>query len=102
VRARSTTVLPLLALLALLALPLQLASADSTILPGTDMTGNDYRHFDLPKPRPRLCQEACFNDETCRAWTFLHEGLLGPLAVCWLKSGTPVPRQDSCCISGVK
>jgi hypothetical protein len=91
-----------LVVLSLSALALPPAKADPTIMPDTDMTGSDLRHFELPKPRPRLCQEACFNDEACRAWTFLREGLLGPLAVCWLKSGTPVPRPDPCCVSGLK
>jgi hypothetical protein len=99
VRAQITTAFVVLTLLELALLP---ARADSTIMPDTDMTGFDYRHFELPKPRPRLCQEACFNDEACRAWTFLREGLLGPLAICWIKSGTPVPRPDSCCVSGLK
>ena len=59
VRARITTAFVVLTLLELALLP---ATAASTIMPDTDMTGFDYRHFELPKPRPRLCQEACFND----------------------------------------
>lgn len=99
VRAESITVF---AFLAGLAATFQLANAEPSILPNTDMAGDDYRHFSEPRPRPRLCQDACLIDPTCRAWTFMHEGALGPLAVCWLKTGAPVPHQDSCCISGVK
>jgi hypothetical protein len=94
-----------IAILALLALPAALSQrvfADPAILADTDLTGEDYRHFDLPRPRPRLCQEACAIDAQCRAWTFLREGALGPLAVCWLKSGSPTPHHDICCSSGLK
>jgi hypothetical protein len=91
-----------LAFLAVLTVPSQGANAKSTILPNTDMAGDDYRHFSEPRPRPRLCQEACLIDPTCRAWTFMREGVLGPLAVCWLKAGTPTPHPDICCTSGVK
>ena len=98
-RSRSTAILTLLVLLAA---PSRQAIADPTFLPDTDMMDASYRHFFLPKPWPRLCQEACEIDAACHIWTFLHEGALGPLAVCYLKSGTPTPRPDTCCTSGTK
>jgi PAN domain len=88
--------------LASLTAPLQPAIAEPIFLPNTDMMVASYRHFFLPKPRPRLCQQACLIDAACNVWTFLHEGALGPLAVCYLKSGTPTPRPDTCCTSGAK
>ena len=78
------------------------ASAQSGMKFDVDVAGADYRHFDLPKPRPRLCQQACLAEPECRAWTFYREGLLGPRAICWLKSGLPTERPDTCCISGWK
>jgi PAN domain len=90
--------LPLL--VALLA-PAALA-APPTFEPQTDLPGFDYRNFDLPRPRPRLCQEACAGDAQCHAWTFVQTGILGPLASCWLKTGTAEKRTNACCISGEK
>jgi hypothetical protein len=79
-----------------------IAGAESTFKRDVDVTGADYRHFDLPRPRPRLCQQACLAEEQCRAWTFYRAGLLGPRAICWLKSGVPIEHSDQCCISGWK
>jgi hypothetical protein len=76
------------------------ASAADTFQPGVDLPGYVYRNFDLSRPRPRLCQAACENDERCRAWTFVRVGVIGPLSSCWLKSDVPQPRPDSCCVSG--
>jgi len=77
------------------------AGADSLRLIDTDMPGFDYRHFDLPRSSPRLCQEACFGDETCRAWTFVKAGFYGDAhAACWLKNRVPDVHSDPCCISG--
>jgi hypothetical protein len=78
------------------------ASAQSGMKVNVDMSGADYRHFDLPKPRPHLCQQACLAEEECRAWTFYRAGLLGPRAICWLKFGVPTEQPDTCCISGLK
>lgn len=68
----------------------------------TDMPGFDYRHFDLPRSSPRLCQEACFSDQECRAWTFVKPGLYGDAhAACWLKNRVPDAHPDPCCVSGL-
>ena len=82
--------------------PLPSVFADPVVLPDTDMAGEDLRHFSEPRPRARLCQDACMIDPTCRAWTYMREGRLGPLAVCWLKHGAPTPNHDDCCTSGTK
>jgi hypothetical protein len=87
----------------LVALPMaRAAAADPSYQPGMDLPGSDYRNFDLPRPRPRFCQEACLADQSCRAWTFVRMGTLGPLASCWLKSQVPEARPDSCCVSGAR
>jgi PAN domain-containing protein len=67
-----------------------------------DMPGFDYGNFDLPKPSARLCQEACFNDERCRAWTFVHPAIYGARSACWLKSRVPEAQPNRCCISGTR
>lgn len=67
-----------------------------------DLPGLDYSHFDLPTPRPRLCQDACFNDARCRAWTFVRAHVFGPRSACWLKMGVPEARENNCCVSGVR
>jgi hypothetical protein len=74
-------------LLALLAIPLRHAIADPTFLPNTDMMDASYRHFYLPKPWPRLCQEACLIDAACHVWTFLREVLSDRLRFATLKPG---------------
>jgi hypothetical protein len=91
-----------LLLLLLLTLPIPAVAADPTFQIDTDVAGGDYRHFDLPKPRPRFCQEACNSEDQCRAWTFYKPGLLGPLAICWLKSSASSSEPDTCCISGIR
>lgn len=67
-----------------------------------DMPGFDYSNLDLPRPSARLCQEACFNDEQCRAWTYVHPAVYGTRAACWLKSRVPEAQPNRCCISGVR
>jgi PAN domain-containing protein len=92
----------LLVLLAALALATAPGRAEPTYEPGIDRIGSDYRNFELPRPRPRVCQEACLNDQACRAWTFVQPGILGPLASCWLKAQVPEPRPNVCCVSGIR
>jgi hypothetical protein len=68
----------------------------------TDRLGMNYKNFDLQAPDPGLCEAACLKDPGCRAFTFVHPGVQGPKARCWLKHGVPAPKGDGCCISGVK
>jgi hypothetical protein len=82
--------------------PGRTAAADPGYQPGMDLPSVDYRTFDLPRPRPRFCQEACLAEQRCRAWTFVRMGTLGPLASCWLKTQVPEARPDPCCVSGVR
>jgi hypothetical protein len=80
-----------------------MAAADQSYQPGMDLPGGtDYRNFELPRPRPRFCQDACLADPDCKAWTFIRMGVQGPLASCWLKKEVPQARPDPCCVSGVR
>jgi hypothetical protein len=99
---RSISALPIMLFVALFAPAPGALAADQSFQLNTDAAGGDYRHFDLPKPRPRICQEACYGDDICKAWTFYKPGLLGPLAICWLKSSEPTMERDDCCISGIR
>jgi 1-phosphatidylinositol phosphodiesterase len=69
---------------------------------GINRRGSDYANFDLPQPRPHLCEEACMRDGRCRAYTYVNPGVQGPNARCWLKDQVPPPDRDGCCTSGVK
>jgi hypothetical protein len=77
-------------------------AADLSYQPQTDLPGFDYFNFDMPQPRPRLCQEACRADGKCKAWSFVQPGVLGPVASCWLKSDVAESKSNPCCISGVR
>jgi hypothetical protein len=67
-----------------------------------DRHGQDYRNFDLPRPSPDLCSDACAHDPNCKAYTYVKAGVQGPNARCWLKSGVPPGTPSTCCVSGVK
>jgi len=68
-----------------------------------DRLGGDYRDFDLPRPDPRLCRQACERDRRCKAWTYVKPNTIqGPRPRCWLKNVVPSPKRNEACISGVK
>ena len=67
-----------------------------------DRHGQDYRNFDLPRPGPELCRDACANDPICKAYTYVKPSVQGPSARCWLKSSVPPGTPSSCCVSGAK
>jgi hypothetical protein len=68
---------------------------------GTDRTGGDYRHFELPAdPTGKACQAACEAEQRCRAWTYVRPGYIGAAAVCYLKERVTRPVRKPCCISG--
>ena len=66
-----------------------------------DRAGSDYNNFYLPIPDPKLCQDACAEDGQCRAYTYVKPNTQGPQARCWLKNKIPLPKQNTCCVSGV-
>ncbi|MES1206815.1 MAG: PAN domain-containing protein [Pseudomonadota bacterium] len=67
-----------------------------------DRPGSDYRSFDLPAPQPEICQNQCYAEAPCVAFTYVNPGVQGPNARCWLKNSVPPPNPNGCCISGVK
>lgn len=68
---------------------------------GTDRPGADYRNF-VTEPDYNICKTACENDTRCQAYTYVHPGVQGPRARCWLKTAAPGPVSSGCCYSGVK
>lgn len=77
-------------------------AADPTIKDDTDLAGADLKWFDLPRPWPELCQEACRNNDDCRAWTYMKQNVRGPLASCWLKKDVGQATPNQCCSSGMR
>jgi PAN domain len=77
-------------------------AVEPTMEMDTDRFGGDFAWFDLPRPWPQLCQEACLHDETCRAWTYVKPNVRGPLASCWLKSEVGAASHNACCVSGTR
>lgn len=67
----------------------------------TDRDGSDYEDFDLSSPDPRLCADACAEDDKCKAWTYVRAGYQGAAPRCWLKDSVPEPEPNECCISGL-
>jgi PAN domain-containing protein len=70
---------------------------------GVDRPGQDIATYDLGEgDTPNVCAILCDRSADCRAFTFVQAGVQGPNPRCWLKNTVPDPRQDACCISGVK
>ena len=94
-----------------LALPLMMsggaADAAQNFESGVNRPGSDYKNFDITPPSggfvtaEGLCQTACENDASCKAWTFVKAGIQGPKPRCWLKNAIPGKQGNSCCTSGV-
>lgn len=69
----------------------------------TDRLGSDYKNFAMGVNDPSACAQACFEDPTCKAFTFVKPNSgQGPDPRCWLKNAVPPRKQASCCVSGVK
>jgi hypothetical protein len=69
---------------------------------GIDRPGSNFADFDLAEARPHLCRDACMRDGRCVAFTYVHPGVQGPRARCWLKNSLPRATPNRCCVSGVK
>jgi hypothetical protein len=79
------------------------APAPSTApMVNTDLRGSSYRNFELSADNWSLCQGACKADTQCLSWTYVHPGLQGPNARCWLKNKIPQATANSCCTSGIE
>jgi hypothetical protein len=69
---------------------------------GFNRPGSDYTSMFLSSPNASLCEDRCRSDAKCKAWTYVHPGIQGDKAKCWLKNGVPALRSDKCCVSGLK
>jgi 1-phosphatidylinositol phosphodiesterase len=67
-----------------------------------DRPGYDFQNFDLPRPEPELCERSCWDNPTCKAFTFVRPPGPGQAAHCWLKMDVPQAVPNNCCISGVR
>ena len=74
----------------------------ASVEPNVNRQGYDYAGFALEAANPDLCRTTCEQDPFCRAYTYVHPGIQGPNAMCWLKSAAPLPAADPCCISGTR
>lgn len=68
----------------------------------TDRPGSDIRTIEVAAGDIYACQAACQSEPACRAWTYVKPGIQGRAAKCWLKNGVPGPRQNTCCVSGIR
>lgn len=62
--------------------------------------GSDLRN--IASAHPIACKESCLRDVRCLSWTWVRPVAEGQLGRCWLKSTSPNPVADRCCISGVR
>jgi hypothetical protein len=69
---------------------------------GFDRPGGDYANASVRSGDPAVCAARCERDPKCRAWTFSYPRTATREAMCWLKSQVTPPREDDCCISGVR
>jgi uncharacterized protein YkwD len=77
------------------------AGAEITREENTDRPGMDYNTISLDTPDPSLCEQACRDDDKCKAYTYVKPGVQGKKANCWLKSSVPDPVPSNDCVSGV-
>lgn len=75
---------------------------DLTMEKDVDRPGNDYTHFALAAPDPKLCMQACADDPKCMAYTYVKPTSSSAQARCWLKGQVPQAKPNKTCISGVK
>src|SRR6185437_6817167 len=52
-------------------------------------------------PTPEFCRDLCGSFRSCRAYTFVRPGALGPTSSCNFKWGVPATSPNQCCVSGV-
>ena len=69
---------------------------------GFDRPGGDYANAPVRGGDPAVCAARCDRDSRCRAWSFSYPRTASREAMCWLKSEVTPPKEDSCCVSGVR
>ena len=60
--------------------------AVSTVDPGTDRQGGDYRSVIQPTITVEACVSECERDPVCRSWTLVRNGIMRPEMTCLLKN----------------
>jgi hypothetical protein len=82
------------------------ASTPALAQQGFDRPGGDYLRFVVPSADPAVCSARCDRDSRCRAWTFAYPNTAASggatAATCWLKNQVMPPKENRCCVSGVK
>jgi|KBSMisStaDraftv2_1062788.scaffolds.fasta_scaffold10828_5 hypothetical protein len=69
---------------------------------GMNRPGTDYRQVELAVADPEACQSECVADTQCRSFSYVKPLRNGAPALCRLKTGTPAPTADACCVSGLR
>jgi hypothetical protein len=77
-------------------------AASKPMMQNTDLRGSSYRNFELSSADATLCQNTCKAESQCLAWTYVHPGVQGPNARCWLKNVIPPTSANNCCTSGIE
>ncbi|WP_394569442.1 PAN domain-containing protein, partial [Bradyrhizobium sp. 31Argb] len=69
----------------------------------TDRPGMDIPQLlvTITPPTPEFCRDLCGGFRSCRAYTYVRPGALGPTSSCNLKSGVPTASPSQCCVSGM-
>lgn len=70
-----------------------LVRRDISLEPNTNRVGGDYTSLNITNDIA-YCRQLCDADEPCVAWTFVHPGVQGPQARCWLKK-TIIRREQA-------
>jgi hypothetical protein len=81
-----------------------LQAANITYETDVNRAGSDYRGFAV-QADPNICRTYCWNDPTCKAFTYVKpgiQGIQGKYAQCYLKSAVPSASRNGCCVSGYK
>lgn len=69
---------------------------------GFDRPGGDYANVPVRGGDPAVCAARCERDNRCLAWSFSYPRTVSREAICWLKNQVTPPKEDACCISGVR
>ena len=74
----------------------------SSLEPGIDIPGSDYRNVVMNDNYPSSCRDVCNKEDRCKAWTWVKAGIQGAKPVCWLKTAVPATTKNANTVSGIK
>jgi hypothetical protein len=72
----------------------------TTVDPGTNREGGEYRSVIRQTITVEDCVAECRRDSSCQSWTLVRNGVLRPEMGCILKNQAAQPTRDACCTSG--